>query len=372
MAITQDSANDFQATTGARAARERRPRAAAVLGHLRQPTRSSLEFAAKAAIATALAIWLGHHLGLRDSYWAGVSAVVATAGTLGASLGAAVSRISATVVGLAIGLAAFALPVSGVLIAGATVFVALTVLPALSLDAGARLGAGSTLIVTALPGGSAISDALARGANVPLGCAVAVVVGLVLFPHRAAEHLRAELAGDIERAGELIRSALQTYLGTTVASDLPGCLGELTRTSSAHAAALRDAAREPGERGPRLRRLQSQVAAVGGLVDQVGLLVRISLQASEDRAHSLVRDELEAVSRALADTARSVAGSSEDGGLEDQLRRTTRALSGLDGAFADARARRATVDYTTDEITRLLSVIRCVHVSGAALSELAQ
>jgi uncharacterized membrane protein YccC len=165
MATTQQSAADVRANTGIAVARERPAIAAAALGRLRRPTRSSLEFAAKAAVATAIAIWLGNRIGLHDSYWAGVSAVVATAGTLGASLGAAVSRISATLVGLAIGLAAFALPVSGVLAAGATIFVALTVLPALSLDAGARLGAGSTLIVTALPGHGAISDALARGAN---------------------------------------------------------------------------------------------------------------------------------------------------------------------------------------------------------------
>ncbi len=269
MATTQQSAADVRANTGIAVARERPAIAAAALGRLRRPTRSSLEFAAKAAVATAIAIWLGNRIGLHDSYWAGVSAVVATAGTLGASLGAAVSRISATLVGLAIGLAAFALPVSGVLVAGATIFVALTVLPALSLDAGARLGAGSTLIVTALPDHSAISDALARGANVPLGCAVAVAVGLVLLPHRAAEHLRTGLADDIERAGELIRSALQAYLGSAVAVDLPDRVGELTRASSAHAAALRDAAREPGERGARLQRLQRHVAAVGELVDQV-------------------------------------------------------------------------------------------------------
>lgn len=372
MATAQESATEVTANARAKAARERPALAAAAIGHLRRPTRSSLELAAKAAAATAIAIWLGNRIGLRDTYWAGVSAVVATAGTLGASMGAAVSRISATVVGLAIGLAAFALPVSGVLIAGATVFVALTVLPALSLDAGARLGAASTLIVTALPGHGAVGDALARGANVPLGCSVAVVVGLVLLPHRAAERLRSELADDIERAGELVRSALQKYLGAPVAEDLPDRLGELTRVSSAHAAALRDAAREPGERGPRLQQLQRHVAAVGELVDQVGSLVRIAAQADEDRVQSLVRDELEAAAEALADAAHSVAARSENDGPEGGLRRASRALSDLDGAFADARGRRATVDYSTDEITRLLSVIRSAHTAGVALSDLAQ
>jgi uncharacterized membrane protein YgaE (UPF0421/DUF939 family) len=172
--------------------------AAAALGRVRRPTRSSLEFAIKAGFAAALAIWVGDRIGLEDSYWAGISAVVATAGTLGATVGAAISRISATVVGLLIGLAAVALPVRGILAAGTTVFVALVVLAALSLDAGARLGAATTLIVTAIPGHNAVTDALARGANVPLGCALAIGVGLVFLPRRAAERLRSDLRADVE------------------------------------------------------------------------------------------------------------------------------------------------------------------------------
>jgi hypothetical protein len=100
--------------------------------------------------------------------------------------------------------------------------------------------------------------------------------------------------------------------------------------------------------------------------------VRIAAQAGEDRAHSLVRDELDAAAKALAAAAHSVAAPSETGGREGSLRSTGRALSDLDSAFAGARGRRATVDYSTDEITRLLAVIRSVHAAGAALSDLAQ
>jgi uncharacterized membrane protein YccC len=154
----------------------------------------------KAGVAAALAIWLGDRIYLRDSYWAGISAVVATAGTLCASLAAAISRISATLVGLAVGLASFALPLSGTLVEGATVSVTLIVLPALSLDTGARLGAATMLIVTAIPGQNAVSDALARGANVPLGCAVAVIVGVLLWPHRAGERVHASRRAETKRA----------------------------------------------------------------------------------------------------------------------------------------------------------------------------
>ena len=371
MATTQESATGARAHTGAGLTRGRPALALRALGHLRGPNRSSFEFAAKAAVSTTLAIWLGQRIGLSQSYWAGISAVVATAGTLGASLGAAFSRISATVVGLLIGLAAFAMPVSGVLVSGATVFVALAVLPALSLDAGARLGAASTLIVTALPAHSAVGDALARGANVPLGCTVAVVVGLVLLPHRAADRLRAGLRMDIACAGELVRSAVLAYLGAGVADDLPGRLEELARTSSAHAAVLRDAAREPGERGERLERLTRRVEAVRALVDEVGSVVGAAIQAGDDTAYALVATELEAAARSLADAAHAVASPSQDGEPEGSLQGADGALSDLDRAFAGVRDRRATVDYRTDDVTRLLSVMRSVHAAGSALRDLA-
>ena len=58
---------------------------------LRRPTRASIELAARAGIATAVSIWLGDRIGLRDSYWAGISPVVATAATIGASVGMTLS-----------------------------------------------------------------------------------------------------------------------------------------------------------------------------------------------------------------------------------------------------------------------------------------
>jgi uncharacterized membrane protein YccC len=180
---------------------------------LRRPTRPDLEVALKAAVGAGLAMWLSELAGLADSYWAAISAVVAGAPTLGANLTAALSRVAATVVGLALGLAAVAVWGSGVLVAGVTVFIALLVLPALSLDRGARLGAATTVIMTALPSAEALHDALARGLNVLLGCGVAVAVGFVVFPTRAGERLRDALRADVAATGELASSALETYLG---------------------------------------------------------------------------------------------------------------------------------------------------------------
>ena len=254
--------------------------AGAARRRLRRPTRASLEFAGKAA---TLAMWVGNRVGLKDTYWGAISAVVATAGTLGASVGAAVSRISATVVGLLVGLVAVALPVSGTLVSGATVFVALIVLAALSLDAGARLGGATTLIVTAVPGENPVSAALARGANVPLGCAIAIGVGLLFFPRRAAAQLRVGLRADVKGAGELAHSALSAYVGATGADDLQLRLDALVRTTAARAAALRDTAREPRGHGERPLQLQRGVDTVGALLADVASLVGLAREAGDDK-----------------------------------------------------------------------------------------
>lgn len=243
-------------------------------------------------------------------------------------------------------------------------------MPVLSLDAGTRLGAASTLIVTALPAHSAVGDALARGATVPLGCAVAVVVGLVVVPHRAAAHLRSALRSDVGLGGELARSALLSYVGVCPADDLAHRLAELKAASASHATALRDATSEPGERGERLLRLQARVAAVDRLVEHVGALVDAVSQAAEDRSPSLVRGELPAVAEHIGEAARVAAEPSDVSSLRERLSRVREALAEVDAEFANVRRRRATVDFSTDEVTRLLTVLRLTHEMASALSVL--
>jgi uncharacterized membrane protein YccC len=312
-------------------------------------------------------MWVADRIGLQDSYWAGISAVVATAGTLGASLGAAVSRISATVVGLLVGLAAFALPVTGVLVSGLTVFVALVVLAALRLDTGARLGAATTLIVTAIPGNNAVGDALARGANVPVGCVIAVAVGFAFLPRRAGGRLRFDVRADVERTGALAQSALLAYVGASSADDLAARHSALLGAVSTHVAALRDARREPGEHGERLLQLEREVGAVEALVDDVGSLVRVAAEAAGDTAPSIIRREVQDAAESLAHASRTLRSSLGNGAFRDSLAPLTQALAALDTAFAAARERRATAEFSTAEVARLLSVIRVLHDLASVL-----
>jgi uncharacterized membrane protein YccC len=331
---------------------------------LRRPTRPDLEVALKAAVGAGLAMWLSELAGLADPYWAAISAVLAAAPTLGANLTAALSRVAATVVGLALGLAAVAVWGSGVVVAGVTVFIALLVLPALSLDRGARLGAATTVIMTALPSAEALDDALARGLNILLGCGVAV--GFVLLPTRAGDRLRDALRADVAATGEL-GSALETYLGTRPPGDPTTGARRLQGARAARAAALRDALDEPGERGERGRALKREFSAAGEFVDEVATLATVAQEGRNDHVPELVRAELLAFGDAVATAA---AGYPDSAASRRRLVEAHRALAALQSGFAAVRARRATVPYATDEVVRLTMTLHAVHGSVAALDDL--
>jgi uncharacterized membrane protein YccC len=347
--------------------RQRLSAARAIRWRFRRPSRYSIEVALKSGVGAAMAIWVAQRLDLADSYWAGISAVVATAGTLGASVRASFSRIAATTVGLAVGLGVFASGAGGVVVEGATVFAALVVLAMLSLDAGSRLGAATTLIVTATPNQHAVADALGRGANVPLGCAVAVVIGLVLFPHRAARRLRIEVHAELERAGTLAQSAITAYLGRSSTDELPARLHELVQMESGRAAGLSDASREPGVRGERLLQLRRDLAIAAAVVDDIHTLVVLAREGHRDRAPQLVGDELQAAGEAFAGAARAIAASADGDDLDARIEHLTVSIWSVQAAFALARERRATAEFSTEELARLMSVMHTLHKAASAL-----
>lgn len=347
-----------------------RPQARSPLGRLRPPTQASLEFAAKAGVSVALAMSLSSAIGLHDRWWAGISAIVATADTIGASMGAAVLRIAATVVGLLVGLVPVALSAHGVLASGATVLVALVVLFALSLDGGARLGAATTLIVTSAPGSNAVSTALARGANVPLGCAVAVGVGMLFVGQRAGDRLRRDLRRDVGETGALAAAALSTWDDRQAPQDLRGRLAALLASRPARAAALHDAAHEPRQHGHRLTTLTQQVESIDALVSATAALVDLATEDRSDRAPNLFAVELHGVAGALADTAEAFTAGAPDGVIRLSEAGLLTALSELDREYSAARERRALARLPDSEVVRMLSLIRAVHAAGDALGSM--
>jgi hypothetical protein len=111
------------------------------------------------------------------------------------------------------------------------------------------------------------------------------------------------------------------------------------------------------------------VSAAANLVDQAASVVVSARHADEDRSHTLVADELKTAAKALAGAANAVASPSREGEPQRGVQLARQSLADLDSAFAGVRDRRAT--YATEDVTRLLSVIRSLHVAAAALYDLA-
>jgi hypothetical protein len=138
--------------------------------------------------------------------------------------------------------------------------------------------------------------------------------------------------------------------------------------TSGRAAALNDAAREPGIHGERLLQLRDNVHAADAFVGQVRELVGLTSEGDGDRAPALVCAELQSAGEAFASAAHAIAKPADRDECHAKLDQLTNSLSAVDAAFAQARRRRATVEFSTEELTRLMAVIRISHSAASALS----
>lgn len=327
---------------------------------------TTLQVAVKAGLAAALSVWIADLIGLTDPYWAGISAVIVMSATLGASFGAAVSRTLATIIGLLVAIAAVELFGQSYVLGGAVVGLLLVLLPFLGLSLGARLGAATSLLVTIVPGSDVLETAFARGANVPLGCVIAIAIGALLWPARAEQQLEERLRVDVVRSGETLSSSMRALAGRQAPEESPlEPAGEAER-----AALLRDALRERllVHRRPTSPLVQ-QVAAVDELVSTAIELRAIAVEAAGDRAPELVAPEL----RALADRVLTLAhayAAGDAGAYTAAVAATDESSQQLRTSFDEHRAARQTTGYDTDELARLFSVTRQAAAAVRLLGEL--
>jgi uncharacterized membrane protein YccC len=329
----------------------------------KRPDRAVVLTAVRGGVGAALATWLADVAGIPDPYWAGISAVVVSAPTVGANLGAALVRMAATFAGLALGLAAHAAGGTGPVAAGIVAGVALVTLPAAGLGAGARLGAATTLLVTVAARSDDLEIAAARGLGIPLGCGVAILLGLVVVPTRAGTGLRHRLGADVAACGALVRDAVAAYVGAGATPDLDARLVSLRRSRRAHIALLGDAARELGE---DTEGLQASITSAARLVDAGADLVAIAREGSGDAAPAAASERLTAVAESLDAAAAAYAGGAETAVI-DALEA---GLGELDASLERTRAVRGLIGYPTVEVIRLLGAVRALHAAASALRRL--
>jgi hypothetical protein len=144
---------------------------------------------------------------------------------------------------------------------------------------------------------------------------------------------------------------------------LPSPLGWVSVAS--HRAVLRDAAREPGS-AHHLASLNEQLYMAEVLLDEARALVGLAAAATGDRAATLVSEDLRRMASAITGAAAFTSGP-DDTALKSQAELAA-ALAALDESFAGVRRRLGTVEHSTEELARLLSVMRCVHGVAAIIN----
>lgn len=336
---------------------------------VRRPNQAAFEFALKAGIATVVSVGISRWIGLNSPYWAGISAVVATAGSLGASISASVTRIVATLIALAIAVGVVLLPIDGLVIAGVTVTVTLLVMSSLRLDAGARLAGASTLLLTAIPQSDPLPTAIGRGLNVPLGCVVAVAVGAAIFPHRAVNELRKGLTQDLSEAFTLAADALRQWIAGGSQPSLDDRLQALLSDVRKRDAVLTEASFEPGGVGRQTTEFSRALELTKRISRVTRSLVIVANRGADDTAQRLLDPEFHSVCRALEDSIAMIDDSlwTDSTTLATEIHANlSPAIAALDSGFRRLRESRSTANYSDRDVEHLLHAMWCIHALDEA------
>jgi len=139
----------------------------------------------KTGLAAVLCLWLGKLLGLSNSYWAAISAIVVMGSDTSVTFISCRDRLIGTAIGASLGWAAAYYWHGHFLLYGASVMVAVFACGLLQFEKAGRLAAVAlTIIVLIYSGKDPGRAALARFCEVSLGIVVALAVTMLVFPVR--------------------------------------------------------------------------------------------------------------------------------------------------------------------------------------------
>ena len=196
-------------------------------------TKAHLRQAVQTATAGVLAMYLSSFLGLPESYWAAITAMIVLQASLGAALKESWVRVAATAIGAAVAIPVVAYFGSGLFIFAAAVFVTVLLCSTLRLTAGLRVAATTVAIIMLIPKpGHPWSLGIHRFLEVSFGIVVALVVAKFVWPSSALEDLRQGLATTYTQLNSLFVALLQRYRGEA--------RQEIEQLRTAIAAALRN------------------------------------------------------------------------------------------------------------------------------------
>jgi uncharacterized membrane protein YccC len=176
--------------------------------------RAPLLLALRIVVAAMATFAIGHLLGLQQSYWAVLTAIIVMQGTVGGSIKAIIDRLAGSLAGAVWGvIVCLAVPHGDV--AHLALALALAIGPlavATAFNPGWRIAPVTAIILLLAPSGQTlgpVTAALNRMFEVGVGSIVAVVVSLALAPSRASANLGHAAAQALEAMAELVTALMR-------------------------------------------------------------------------------------------------------------------------------------------------------------------
>lgn len=311
--------------------------------------------------AAALLAYAGAtYFALPQGYWAVMTAMLVVQSNIGASLGLAMDRLLATVLGATVGggivvLFGIAPSLTPVLLGAAVLPLAYVA----TFRAPLRLApVTAAIVILADPHyGSALHSAANRVLEIGLGAAIAVAVSLLLFPSRAQKVLTAHVGRALPAIGEYLAKTIDTALGRADNGNALLMLGTQIRAMLATAKTLSD----------EMRREQTGHVA-GGQADGAAILRALrrlwytSVHAGRAARIPLPQAALDLLAAPLVDLRGAVATYVEalgsayagDGAVPDRAP-VEAALDAIDAAMDTLRQSGVAKSLSTDDVVRVFA-----------------
>ncbi|HXU99333.1 MAG TPA: FUSC family protein [Caulobacteraceae bacterium] len=175
--------------------------------------RAPLMLSVRIVIAAMAAFTLGHLLGLQQTYWAVLTAIIVMQGTVGGAIKAIADRLIGSLAGAVWGvIVAIAVPHGDTLHLGLAMALAIAPLAvATAFNPAWRVAPVTAIILLLTPTSHTlgpVAAALNRMLEVGVGSLVAAAVALVLAPSRAAADLAHAAATALDAMAELVTAAM--------------------------------------------------------------------------------------------------------------------------------------------------------------------
>ncbi len=263
--------------------------------------RLEFRFALRVLAAALLAFAVAELCGLKQGYWAVLTAIIVTQASLGGSLKAIFERLLGTIGGAASGIAAaLIVPRTGPVTTGLALLLALAPVSLLvAFKPAYRIAPATVVIVVLGSTGPAVWSGLARTFEIALGAALALVVALLVLPSRAhallREAARDALAAITRQIAALLDDLAVPPEGKTVLLSHDRIRGAIERADGI----AREAARERASRMSDAPDPEPLVRTLRRVSHDLVMIARVRTTALPEPLHAALAAPAAAVSAAL-------------------------------------------------------------------------